>query len=77
LPRLAPPPVQLNDCEREQLEQLINRHRTPQQIVLRANIISSPVNGNQRSPGLKHQPGDDPVVAESVVGVEPEGRSRG
>jgi len=39
LPRLAPPPVQLNEREREQLQQLISRHRTPQQVVLRANII--------------------------------------
>jgi len=66
----------LNDCEREQLEQLINRHRTPQQIVLRANIIMLASEGRNQSPGT-YQPGDDPVVAESVVGVEPEGRSRG
>jgi hypothetical protein len=39
LPRLAPPPIQLNKTEREQLQQLVNRHSTPQQIALRASII--------------------------------------
>jgi putative transposase len=39
MPRLAPPPLHLNAAEREQLEQLVHRHRTPQQIVLRARII--------------------------------------
>jgi len=50
-----------------------------QQIVLRANIIMLASEGrNHREIARdKHQPGDDPVVAESVVGVEPEGRSRG
>lgn len=39
LPRLAPTPLQLNETEREQLQQLVNRHRTPQQIGLRASIV--------------------------------------
>lgn len=39
MPRLAPPPIQLNKTEREQLQQLVNRHSTPQQIALRASII--------------------------------------
>jgi len=39
LPRLAPSPLRLNETEREQLQQLINRHSTPQQIALRASII--------------------------------------
>ncbi len=39
LPGLAPPPIQLNETEREQLQQLVNRHSTPQQIALRASII--------------------------------------
>ncbi len=37
--RLAPPPVQLTETEREQLQQLVNRHSTSQQIALRARII--------------------------------------
>ena len=39
LPRLAPCPVQLNEAERKELQQLVNRHTTPQQIALRAQII--------------------------------------
>jgi len=39
MPRLAPTPLQLISPEREQLQQLVNRHSTPQQIALRANII--------------------------------------
>ena len=39
MPGLAPPPIQLNETEREQLQQLVNRHSTPQQIALRASII--------------------------------------
>lgn len=39
MPRLAPPPLQLTETEREQLQQLVNRHSTPQQIALRASII--------------------------------------
>jgi putative transposase len=39
MPRLAPPPLHLNAAEREQLEQLVNRHKTSQQIALRARII--------------------------------------
>jgi putative transposase len=37
--QLAPPPVHLVENEREQLQQLVNRHSTPQQIALRASII--------------------------------------
>ncbi len=36
---LAPTPVQLTETERSQLQQLVNRHGTPQQIALRARII--------------------------------------
>lgn len=39
MPRLAPPPLHLNEEEREELQQLINRHRTAQQIALRGRII--------------------------------------
>jgi len=39
MPRLAPTPLRLIETEREQLEQLVNRHSTPQQIALRASII--------------------------------------
>jgi len=37
--RLVPKILNLSDCERAQLQELINRHNTPQQIVLRAKII--------------------------------------
>ena len=37
--RLAPKVLNLNDDERNELQQLINRHITPQQIALRAKII--------------------------------------
>jgi len=39
MPRLAPTLLQLTETEREQLQQLVNRHSTPQQIALRARII--------------------------------------
>jgi putative transposase len=39
LPRLAPKPLHLDEEEKEQLRQLLNRHSTPQQIALRANIV--------------------------------------
>jgi len=39
LPRLAPKPLKLEETELEQLQQLINRRSTPQQIALRASII--------------------------------------
>lgn len=37
--RLTPKKLNLSDDEREQLQQLINRHNTPQQISLRAKIV--------------------------------------
>ncbi|MEH2115086.1 helix-turn-helix domain-containing protein [Nostoc sp.] len=37
--RLTPKILNLSDGEREQLQQLLNRHNTPQQIALRAKII--------------------------------------
>jgi putative transposase len=37
--RLAPKELKLSDCARLKLQQLVNRHNTPQQIVLRAKII--------------------------------------
>ncbi len=37
--RLAPETLNLSDSEQDQLQQLINRHNTPQQIVLRAKIV--------------------------------------
>ena len=39
MPRLAPTPLQLTGTEREQLEQLVNRHSTAQQVAIRASII--------------------------------------
>jgi putative transposase len=37
--RLVPKPLHLDKEEKEQLKQLLNRHSTPQQIALRANIV--------------------------------------
>jgi putative transposase len=39
MPPLVPPPIQLLEKEREQLQQCVNRYSTPQQIALRARII--------------------------------------
>lgn len=39
MPKTAPKPLKLNEEEREQLQQLVNRHNTPQQLALRASII--------------------------------------
>lgn len=39
VPKTAPKPLRLNAEEREQLQQLVNRHHTPQQLALRASII--------------------------------------
>ena len=39
MPKSAPKLLKLNEGEREQLQQLVNRHQTPQQLALRASII--------------------------------------
>lgn len=39
LTKSAPKPLKLDDNERQQLQQLVNRHSTPQQMALRAEII--------------------------------------
>jgi putative transposase len=39
MPKSAPKPLKLDESERQQLQQLVNRHNTPQQIALRASII--------------------------------------
>jgi putative transposase len=39
LPKSAPTPLKLDESDQEQLEQLVNRHSTPQQLALRASII--------------------------------------
>jgi len=39
LPKSAPKPLKLDDNERQQLQQVVNRHSTPQQIAIRASII--------------------------------------
>ena len=44
--RLAPKPVKLSLGDRQELEKLINRHNTPQQIALRAKIILLADEGN-------------------------------
>ena len=37
--QLAPKLLKLSDCERQEIQNLIKRHNTSQQIVLRAKII--------------------------------------
>ncbi len=37
--RLTPKELKLSDCDRLELQQLLNRHNTEQQIALRAKII--------------------------------------
>lgn len=39
MPRLSPPTIKLKETEKEKLEALLNRHKTPQQIVIRGKII--------------------------------------
>lgn len=39
MPRLAPPPISLSDSDQKALEKLVRRHRTPQHIAMRAQII--------------------------------------
>ena len=45
MPRLAPESLHLSETERNELQQLVNRHSTPQQIALRARIILLSDNG--------------------------------
>jgi putative transposase len=46
MPKSAPPPLKLEDSERQQLQELVNRHNTPQQLALRASIILLADEGN-------------------------------
>lgn len=39
MPKLAPIALDLSETEREQLQQLVNRHSTPQQIALRLSWL--------------------------------------
>jgi putative transposase len=45
MPKSAPQTLKLEDSERQQLQQLVNRHSTPQQIAVRASIILLSDNG--------------------------------
>lgn len=49
MPQLAPPPLILSEAEQAELQQLVSRHSTPQQIALRARIIL------QAAQGLNHR----------------------
>ncbi|MHC5716926.1 MAG: helix-turn-helix domain-containing protein [Nostoc sp.] len=44
--RLAPKSLNLTECDRQELEKLLNRHKTAQQIALRAHIILLADKGN-------------------------------
>jgi putative transposase len=39
MPKSAPKPLKLDDGERKELQELVNRHKMPQQIALRASIV--------------------------------------
>ncbi len=40
-----PPPIELADAERQELERLVRRHSTPQQLALRAQIVLTAADG--------------------------------
>jgi putative transposase len=40
-----PPPIALTDAERHELERLVRRHATPQQLALRAQIVLAAADG--------------------------------
>ena len=46
MPRLAPKSLSLSECDRQELEKLLNRRSTPQQIALRVKIILLAAQGN-------------------------------
>ena len=46
--QLAPKPLRLSEGDRQELEKLVNRHSSPQQIVLRAKIILLASQGGNR-----------------------------
>ncbi|MGD2180820.1 helix-turn-helix domain-containing protein [Lusitaniella coriacea] len=49
MPRLAPKPLSLKETQREELQKLVNRHSTPQQVVKRARIILLADEGNNHT----------------------------
>lgn len=51
-----PPTIELTDAERQALDELVRRHRTPQQIALRARIVLAAAEG-QNNAQIKHQLG--------------------
>ncbi len=44
-----PPPIELSEAERQGLEELVRRHLTPQQLVLRARIVLLAAAGQNNS----------------------------
>ncbi|MEG4120172.1 hypothetical protein QUA43_22235 [Microcoleus sp. N9_B4] len=53
MPILAPNPLELAAPEREQLWQIVNLYRTPQQIALKAGSIPGLFHSRVRSPKVK------------------------
>ena len=51
-----PPTIELTDAERQALDELVRRHRTPQQIALRARIVLAAAEG-QNNAQIKRQLG--------------------
>lgn len=46
MPRLVPKPVKLDERERKELETIVTRHSTPQQVAKRGKIVLLASEGN-------------------------------
>src|SRR5262245_22147862 len=49
-----PPPIELTEPERQELELLVRRHTTPQQIALRARIVLAAADGANNCQIVRH-----------------------
>ncbi len=49
-----PPPIELSDVERQELEALTRRHATPQQLALRARIVLAAADGANNGQIARH-----------------------
>ncbi|MGJ5676064.1 MAG: hypothetical protein ACR9NN_21050 [Nostochopsis sp.] len=69
--RLAPKVLNLNESDRSELQQLINRHNTAQQMVLRAKNNSPSVRGKKswrNRSNIRYQSGYGSVMEKPMVG---------
>jgi len=72
MPGLRPKALKLSPQEREELEKLVKRPSTPQQIAQRGRIILKADEGKNHAldrPEVGHQLGHVPIVATPMVGV--------